>query len=148
MSSDTLIARAIRDIHSDLEASTERQPALIAEYHFLLNRLCDADDIRGERHRGISSDALAVYGCSRGPRPETPGWTTSPGYWRGDECGHGYPADKSDLQACEWTYTIAPPHVQTRMLPVLEEFRRYVIEDLNRYGHPWREPAPIVTPES
>jgi hypothetical protein len=29
---------------------------------------------------------------------------------------------------------MAPPHVQMRMLPVLEEFRRWVNDGLNRYG--------------
>lgn len=97
---------------------------------------------------GRSSDAMALYGLGEGPRPTIPGrmtaqiemgrrWafsTKAGGSWSGDECGRDYPADMSDLNACERTYEMAPLWVQERMRPVLEEFRQWVLHGVNRYG--------------
>jgi len=106
-----------------------------SEVQFLTARMLAERQHRNPRCYGISSDALALYGLSAGPRPQTPGWSNGYGRsWSGDECGTDYPHDKSDLLACELTYEMAPPHVQMRMLPVLEEFRRWVNDGLNRYG--------------
>lgn len=65
-------------------------------------------NFRPDRCTGRSSDALAWYavGARPEPRPEE------------------YPADLSDLGACERTYEMAPPHVQRRMLLVLEMYRQ------------------------
>ena len=65
------------------------------------------------RYTGISSDALAEYGV-RG---------------RGKPTLNEYPADRSDLDACERTYLLAPDAVRNRMLPVLNRYRAYVAEN-------------------
>lgn len=98
---------------------------------------------RHPRCWGISSDALALYALGYGPRPQTPGWSETGSSWSGDECGQNYPMDQADLDACELTYSMAPVAAKIRMLPVLEEFRRWVNEGLNRYGvpHPYKAPA-------
>lgn len=110
---------------------------------FLAERMVAHQDHQHPRCWGASSDALAAYGVGIGQRPQTPGWSDSPngGCWSGDECGREYPHDDSDLMACEITYRMAPRHVQERMLPVLDEFRRWIDHGLNRYGveHPYHE---------
>lgn len=116
---------------------------------------------------GRSSDALMMYGLGKGPRPILPGRTaeqiqvyesgerfvfsTRGGYsLHGDNCGTEYPHDIDDLNACERTYEMAPPWVQERMLPVLLEFRSWVLEGRNRYGEvicpppTWGEHAPAL----
>jgi len=69
------------------------------------------DGVDGRRYNdrctGISSDALAFYGIGMRREPKD----------------HEYPADRSDLDACERTYEMAPAPVRRRMLPVLEKFR-------------------------
>lgn len=111
---------------------------------FLAERMLAERQRRQPRCWGISSDALALYGLGKGPRPQTPGWAASPGgsSWTAEECGHDYPHDQSDLLACELTYEMAPVEARIRMLPVLEEFRRWVNEGLNRYGvgRPYQRP--------
>jgi len=111
-------------------------------------RGADADLFRAERdfihawlattNRGVSSDALVCHAVGVLDRPRSPGWTETEGawWWRGDECDWNCPHDAGDLARCEHAYEIAPPHLQERMLPVLEEFRRYVNDRLNRYGQP------------
>lgn len=90
---------------------------------------------------GISSDALAAYGAGHGPRPTTPGKPSeapSPnaGRWTCEEAGYCYPHDVGDLNACERTFAMAPDHAKFRMRPVLDEFRAYVLDGLDRYGDP------------
>lgn len=94
----------------------------------------------GPRCWGRSSDALALYGVGIGLRPQTPGWSDTGSSWTREECGQDYPHDEGDLRACELTYDMADVASQMRMLPVLEEFRRWVREGLNRYGvaHPYK----------
>lgn len=41
-----------------------------------------------------------------------------------------YPADKSDLAACERTYDTAPTDLQPKMLPLLELYREHVWKNL------------------
>lgn len=83
----------------------------------------------GERYRrqqernqprcwGISSDALALVGVGAIERPPR----------------HDFPSDEDDLAACERTYAMAPPHIQARMLPVLEEYRAAIADKAVRYG--------------
>lgn len=45
-----------------------------------------------------------------------------------------YPSDPSDLRRCENTYRVAPPHLQERMLPILQSFRRKVAERYPEVG--------------
>ena len=105
---------------------------------FLAERMRAEQQLQRPRCWGISSDALALYGVGHGPRPTVPGRTYSTGVlgWSGDECGRSYPHDEGDLMACQITYAMAPREVRERMLPVLEEFERYVRRGLNRYGEP------------
>lgn len=88
------------------------------------------------RCTGISSDALARYALGSGPRPAVPGTPTSPSSrsWSGEETGRDFPHDEDDLGACERTYSMAPDELRERMLPVLEEFRRWVRRGINRNG--------------
>ena len=86
---------------------------------------------------GLSSQAMLLYALGLLDRPRAPGrGTRGHGYrsWSGAECGHDYPSDEDDLGRCERTYAAAPAHLQPRMLPVLDEFRAWVREGLNRYG--------------
>ena len=111
---------------------------------FLAARMRAEQRLQEPRCWGISSDALALYGVGQGERPTVPGWTNKPGVlaWTGSECGRGYPHDEGDLMACEITYAMAPREVRERMLPVLEEFERYVRRGINRYGEPVGTAAP------
>ena len=108
------------------------------ERDFVISRLLARSRRDEPRCYGLSSDALALYGLGVGLRPRTPGATVEPGItrWEGEECGRDYPCDESDLRACERTYDMAPAYVRERMLPVLEEFRAWVREGLNRHGEP------------
>jgi hypothetical protein len=83
---------------------------LRAELEFILARLEAERNHVYPRCWGISSNALALYAIRRGRRPAR----------------SEFPSDKDDLGACERTYEMAPPHLQERMLPVLEEFRAAV----------------------
>lgn len=103
---------------------------------FITRRLAAERRHTDPRCYGRSSDALALYGVGSGPRPLIPGRETTRGFWQGDECGTDYPLDESDLRACELTYEMAPSWAQDRMLPVLEEFRRWVRGGINRHGEP------------
>lgn len=90
---------------------------------------------------GVSSDALAAYGAGYGPRPTIPGKpyeakTSNSGRWVREEAGDYYPHDIGDLNACELTFAMAPDHAKFRMKPVLDEFRAYVLDGLDRYGDP------------
>lgn len=109
---------------------------------FVLAR--EAATAKHERPRcyGVSSDALTLYALGKGERPLIPGTPSSStgGSWHGDECGRNYPHDESDLAACELTYEMAPDQVREIMLPVLDEFRRWVREGVNRHGVKLREP--------
>lgn len=109
---------------------------LRAEFEFVMARSEAARKHRNPRCYGLSSDAMALYGLGRAPRPQVPGHTVAPGVlgWTGEECGTDYPHDLSDLDACERTFRMAPPWVQDRMAPVLEDFRDWVIEGRNRHG--------------
>jgi hypothetical protein len=69
---------------------------------------------------GISSDALALVGVGAIRRP----------------LRQDFPSDEDDLAACERTFVMAPPHIQARMLPVLEEYRAAIADKAVRYG--WR----------
>lgn len=79
------------------------------------------------RVTGTSSDALALVGVGaieRVPR-------------------HNFPADEDDLAACERTYEMAPPQIQARMLPMLEEYRACIAAKAERYG--WHiEPVEVL----
>ena len=87
---------------------------------------------------GVSSDALAAFALGWAPRPLAPGRPQNQSpygtVWIGDEMGIDYPHDEDDLAACELTYQMAPARIQERMLPVLEEFRAWVRQGVNRYG--------------
>lgn len=67
-------------------------------------------NFRGGRCTGVSSDALAWFAVGRRDEPKL-----------GE-----YPADESDLAACERTYEMATEFLQERMLPVLERYRKHV----------------------
>ena len=106
------------------------------ELDWITDRMMAHREHRRPRCWGISSDAMALYGLGKGPRPTVPGTPTRPGgqSWRGEECGSDHPHDEADLKACELTYEMAPVIAQIAMLPVLEEFRGWVREGRNRYG--------------
>lgn len=77
---------------------------MLDEHRFLLQRQLHGDS----SWVGASSDAMlirAIIGAER------PGWM---------------PGDLGDLGRCEETYRRAPKHLQERMLPTLELFRRKV----------------------
>jgi hypothetical protein len=42
--------------------------------------------------------------------------------------GDDYPRDRGDLGRCEHAYEAMPPHLQKRVLPLLEEWREFVAE--------------------
>lgn len=110
-----------------------------AERQFLLDRLECRYQRRTPRCWGVSSDALVLYALGRGERPRVPGTARSlsdngGGSWYGDEVGTFYPHDPDDLRACELTHDMAPPHLQERMGPVLDEFRGWVYHGRNRHG--------------
>ena len=113
------------------------EAAIRAERDFLLDR-ATAEHLRlRPGDVGVSSQALLLYALGSIRRPRVPGRSTrGHGYrtWSGDECGHDYPYDEDDLGRCERTYAVAPKHLQERMLPVLEEFRAWVLQRRNRYG--------------
>lgn len=67
-------------------------------------------NFRRSRCTGVSSDALAWYAVGRRDEPKL----------------SEYPADESDLSACERTYAMASEWLQERMLPVLERYRAHV----------------------
>lgn len=67
-------------------------------------------NFRPSRCTGVSSDALAWYAVGKRDEPKL----------------SEYPADESDLAACERTYGMAPAWLQERMLPVLERYRAHV----------------------
>lgn len=99
-------ARVLRD-----ETVAQAQGALefVAERY---RRGGSGANFRSDRCTGISSDALAWYGVGCTPEPKR----------------HQYPADASDLAACERTFAMAPEHVQKRMLPVMEKYRSALTE--------------------
>jgi hypothetical protein len=75
---------------------------LIAERDYLLRWL-------GGFHSeltGLSADALSRVAF---------GVITDPGLY--------YPSDSGDLGRCERAYTAMPPHLQERVLPLLEQWR-------------------------
>lgn len=91
------------------------------------------------RRTGRSSDALAAFAtggdrpCTLGtPTHHTPG--SRSGSWNGPEVDRDAPSDLSDLAACERTYAAAPTHLKSVMLPVLDEFRRWILRGVNRHG--------------
>lgn len=89
---------------------------ITAELRFVADRyLKDGSgaNFRADRCTGVSSDAMAWFGIQM----------------RGEPQDHEYPADESDLAACERTYEMAPPHVQARMLPVLQSYRLAVASE-------------------
>lgn len=101
-----------------------------AERDFLVRRMTDR-----RADVGMSSQSMLLFALGKGPRPRVPGRSTKPGYWQGEECGRDwYPVDRDDLGRCERTYASAPPHLQERMLPVLEEFRGWVLHRINHHG--------------
>ncbi|MDQ0376541.1 hypothetical protein [Amycolatopsis thermophila] len=104
---------------------TEVRPAVVAaararaELEFVAERYRrDGSGVRFSKDRctGVSSDALAWFAAGARPEPER----------------HEYPADRSDLAACERTFHMAPPHLQERMLPVLERYRAAVAKEIGQ----------------
>jgi DNA-directed RNA polymerase subunit N (RpoN/RPB10) len=67
---------------------------------------------RRNRCTGISADALAWFAVGRRDEPKR----------------SEYPADPSDLAACQRTYDMAPAFLQERMAPVLAKYRAAVAE--------------------
>lgn len=102
------------------------------------------DNARNDRGRrnpwdrcwGISSDALASYALGERAAPRTPGHPIKPfaASWKGDQCGSDEPYDCGDLAACERTYAKAPSELRAVMLPVLDQFRWWVLCGINRHG--------------
>jgi hypothetical protein len=93
------------------ELAVEQRESL----RFVASRyLADGSGVRfsNDRCTGRSSDAMAWFGVGMRPEPV-----------RKDE----YPRDESDLAACERTYGMAPPHVQRRMLPILQAYRDAIV---------------------
>lgn len=84
-----------------------RVAELEAERAFLLDRVTRAGDFRpnGRNDISLASNALVTFACI-GRRPD-----------RGQ-----FPHEASDLARCCRTYIKAPPHLQTRMRPLLTEF--------------------------
>lgn len=107
-----------------------------AEYAFLAARVVAQHQRTRPRCYGISSDALALYALGLVRRPQVPGTPTREGghSWFGSECGSDYPFDLDDLAACQRTFDMAPPHLQERMRPVLDEFTGWIRERRNRHG--------------
>lgn len=138
--------------------NTER---VLAEHDFLLARARTEHLRIRPSDVGLSSQAMLLYALGALDRPRVPGWSqkqlqdgsagsatmwpssTTPAQlsvlssacWVGTECGDDYPRDPGDLDRCERTYAAAPPHLQERMLPVLEEFRAWVRHGTNRHGY-------------
>lgn len=125
---------------ADVNCPTCQQPTTDATAAWLAARLVAQQSLEGPRCWGISSDALAAFGAGVGPRPRIPGTpyeqTRSGGSWSPDEAGRCFPHDLSDLNACERTVEMAPEPARERMVPVLTEFRSYVLDGLNRHGQP------------
>lgn len=83
----------------------------VGEREFVARRQEARDYSRSPRCWGISSDALTMFGL---------GYT--------DEVRRAdYPADPSDLLACQLTYEMAPKTVQRRMKPALDDFWTHVV---------------------
>lgn len=103
---------------------------------FLLDQMLASERHERPRWYGMSSQALVKFAAGMGPRPRTPGHPSRPGgaMWLNEECGENYPHDMADLDACELAYKKAPAWMQRKMLPVLREFRDWVLDGKNRYG--------------
>lgn len=84
----------------------ERHGQIAAEHAFLLDRHLHGD----HTWVGASSDAMLSQALTGADEAM---------YW---------PSDNADLNRCEETYRRAPEHLQARMLPTLERFRRHVAE--------------------
>ena len=119
-----------------MNAAQNREVLLSEALAFIRARTEWERERREPRCTGRSSNALAEYALGWRERPYTPGTPNSKGgsTWLNDECGDSYPSDRGDLRACELTYLLAPKWMRDRMLPVLQEFRDFVLEGKNRYG--------------
>ena len=83
-----------------LDKALSRQKELEEESNFLLRWLGGFNAELG----GLSADAMTVAA------------------FYGTEPTHA-PSDRGDLGRCELAYEAAPPHLQKRMLPILERHR-------------------------
>jgi hypothetical protein len=107
-------AQVTRRVAREKKSQTEAQQVK-DERDFLLRRVelalkwgGSADEI------GISSNAMIAFAMSQKAGTAMP------------EDSMNHPNDPSDLRRCENTYRAAPPHLQEKMLPILQNYRRHV----------------------
>lgn len=90
-----------------------------AERDFLLHRLTLASDpFKSADEIGISSNAMVLIAIT----------------YRQPAGDAYFPSDPSDLRRCENTYATAPEHLQKRMLPILQMYRRWVAKRYPEVG--------------